>query len=203
MSQLTASVDEAAIRSIIERWAVLRDGGMWAEFAELWCADGQMSATWFEGSATDFIQASRAGYERGVNVTHFLGGAAIEVVGDRAVAQTKMSITQRVELHGVLVDIECTGRFYDLLRREEGRFGWGIRDRRVIYENDRIVAVVPGAPLRLDESLLAQFPEGYRHLGYAQALGGLSVRPGLPGRSGPALEALMAEGRAWLGGAHD
>ena len=198
MSEPRASIEESAIRSIIERWAVLRDGGMWQEFAEVWSADGHMSATWFDGSATDFIQASRAGYERGVNVTHFLGGTAIEIEGDHAVAQSKMSITQRVELHGVLVDVESTGRFYDMLRRDDGR--WAIRDRRVIYENDRIVAVVPGAPLPLDETLLARFPEGYRHLGYAQTLGGLSVRLGLPGRSGPALESLLREGRTWLSG---
>ena len=61
--------EEEAIRSVIERWAVLRDAGLWDDFADVWCPDGRMSATWFEGPATEFIEASRAGYERGLNST--------------------------------------------------------------------------------------------------------------------------------------
>ena len=43
--------------------------------------------------------------------------------------------------------------------------------------------------------------EGYRHLAYAQVMSGFTVKDGLPGSYGAALERLYAEGRAWLAGA--
>ena len=47
--------DKRAIRELIENWAVWRDALMWDRFATVWHADGQMWATWFQGSYTDFI----------------------------------------------------------------------------------------------------------------------------------------------------
>ena len=56
----------------------------------------------------------------------------------------------------------------------------------------------PAVRPELDRAKLAELPEGYRHLGYLQSLIGFKINPDLPGRSGPALEALYARGRAWL-----
>jgi hypothetical protein len=62
-------------------------------------------------------------------------------------------------------------------------------------------SVDPNATLELDAELLAQFPEGYRHLGYLQTQVGYDVkRSGMPGLKGPEVEQLYAEGRAWLDG---
>ena len=190
--------EEAAIRSLIERWVVWRDAGEWERFATVWHPGATMTATWFDGPATAFIERSRAAWQAGVNVSHALGGAAIDVAGDRAVAQTKMTITQRLELHGVEVDIECSGRFHDLVERRQGT--WGFWRRRCIYEQDRIVPVQPGPAVDLDKERLKAFPPGYRHLAYAQSLAGMTVAPDLPGRRGPAVEALVESGRSWLRG---
>jgi hypothetical protein len=54
--------------------------------------------------------------------------------------------------------------------------------------------------LKLDAALLAQFPEGYRHLAYLQTKVGYDVKRDLPGLDGPELEALYAQGKAWLSG---
>jgi hypothetical protein len=110
-----------------------------------------------------------------------------------------MTINQRAAVDGVLVDVACMGRFYDFFEKRDGR--WGIVRRQPIYEKDRLDPVDPGAKLVLDATLLNRFPEGYRHLGYLQTKAGFSVKLGLPGLRGPAVEKLYAEGRAWLGGA--
>ena len=192
-------MDELEIRWLIERWVMWRDGGDWARFATVWHPGARMVATWFDGPATEFIERSRAGWLAGVNVNHFLGGSVVDIAGSRALAETKMSITQRVTLHDVLVDIVCTGRFYDFIEALDGV--WRFAQRQCIYETDRILPVVPGQPLVLDAERLARLPEGYRHLGYAQQLAGLPVNPALPGRQGDALERLQERGRAWLGAA--
>jgi hypothetical protein len=60
--------------------------------------------------------------------------------------------------------------------------------------------VDPGARLELDKSLLAQFPEGYRHLAYLQTKIGYDVKPDMPGLDGPEVEQLYKDGAAWLAG---
>jgi len=196
MSDPTA--DRLAIRDLVENWAVWRDEGDWERFRTVWHPDGRMMATWFQGPAEDFIRVSQEGFARGVRILHFLGGTSIDLAGDRAIAQTKMTISQRALLEDVLCDVVCTGRFYDFLERRDGR--WGIVLRQPIYEKDRLDPVDPSATLTLDPALLASFPEGYRHLGYLQASNAFTVKHGLPGLKGPAVEKLYAEGRAWLAG---
>jgi hypothetical protein len=187
-----------AIREVVERWALWRDAGDWERFAEVWHADGYMTATWFQGGFRDFITVSRQGFEAGVRILHFLGGTAIEVRGDRAIAQTKMTITQRGAVHGVEVDVVCTGRFYDFFECRDER--WAIVRRQPIYERDRMDPVDPAATLSLDAARLSRFPYGYRHLAYLQTELGFAVKAGLPELTGAAVERLAGEGRAWLDG---
>jgi hypothetical protein len=199
--------DKLAIREVIENWALWRDAGDWDRFATVWHDDGWMTATWFQGPAQKFIEVSRAGFERGVSILHFLGGFTCDIAGNRAISQTKMTINQRAKVDGVEVDVVCTGRFYDFLEkrvarpeRPQGVEGWGIVRRQPIYEKDRLDPVDPSATLTVDRALLSQFPDGYRHLGYLQSKNGFTVKGNLPGLRGPAVETLYAEGRAWLAG---
>jgi SnoaL-like domain len=190
--------DRLIIRDLIENWAIWRDALMWERFRTVWHDDGRMMATWFQGTADEFIQVSREGYARGVRILHFLGGMSIDVAGPRAIAQAKMTISQRAPVEGVSCDVVCTGRFYDFLEKRAGR--WGMVLRQPIYEKDRLDVVDPGARLELDQQLLARFPEGYRHLAYLQSKIGYKVKPDMPGLDGPAVEQLYRDGAAWLAG---
>ena len=190
--------DRLAIRDIVENWVVWRDAGDWERFRTVWHDDGRMMATWFQGSCDDFIRVSREGWARGVSILHFLGGCSIDIAGPRAVAQTKMTISQRGDVDGVRCDVVCTGRFYDFFEKRAGR--WGIVLRQPIYEKDRLDPVDPAATLALDRALLQRFPEGYRHLAYLQTKLGYTVKADMPGLKGDAVEALYARGRRWLDG---
>ena len=187
-----------AIREVVENWALWRDAGDWERFRTVWHDDGRMMATWFQGSADEFIRVSREGWNRGVSILHFLGGSSIEVAGDRAIAQTKMTISQRGDVHGVRCDVVCTGRFYDFFERRNER--WGVVLRQPIYEKDRIDPVDPAATLALETELVHSFPEGYRHLAYMQTKIGYAVKRDMPGLKGVEVEALYARGNRWLKG---
>lgn len=191
-------LDRLAIRDLVENWAVWRDAGDWERFETVWHKEGWMSATWFQGPARDFMRVSQEGFARGVRILHFLGGTSIDLAGDRAIAQTKMTISQRALVHDVLCDVVCTGRFYDFLDKRQGK--WGIVRRQPIYEKDRIDPVDPAATLRLDQQALAALPEGYRHLAYMQELIGYKVKRDMPGLIGAEVEKLYREGRDWLAG---
>ena len=190
--------DKLAIREVVENWALWRDAGDWERFATVWHDDGWMTATWFQGPASEFIRVSREGFEKGVSILHFLGGFTCDIDWARAVAQTKMTINQRAAVDGVLVDVVCTGRFYDFFEKRAGR--WGIVRRQPIYEKDRMDPVDPSATLALEAERLARFPEGYRHLAYLQSKIGFAVKDNLPGLRGSAVQTLYKEGRAWLSG---
>jgi hypothetical protein len=190
--------NEAEIRGVVQDWVLWRDSGDWTRFATVWHEQGHMSATWFQGSATEFIEASRAGAEHGLNVLHLLAGTSVDVVGERAIAQSRMSILQRTSVDGVEVDVTCVGRFYDFFSHDD--HGWRIRRRQPIYEKDWLTPVDPGARLTIDPAQLRRYPEGYQYLAYAQVKSGMTVKQGLPGRTGPAVERLYAEGREWLAG---
>ena len=190
--------DELEIRALVEAWAIHRDALDWDRFRAVWHEDGRMMATWWQGPYEDFIRVSVEGFDRGVRILHFLGGSAVDVAGDRAIAQTKMTINQRAEVEGVLCDVVCTGRFYDFFERRDGR--WGLVLRQPIYEKDRLDAVVPGTYPRLDPAVLERFPAGYRHLAYLQHGIGYPVKRDMPGLVGPEVETLYADGAEWLAG---
>jgi hypothetical protein len=196
MNDLT--IDTLMIREVVENWVLWRDAGDWERFATVWHEDGWMTATWFQGPARGFIEASREGFNRGVHILHTLGGWTCDIASSRAISQVKMTIYQRATLDGILVDVTCLGRFYDFFEKRDGR--WAIVRRQPIYEKDRLDPVDPVATVALDAAWLARYPEGYRHLAYLQAKNGFEVKNGLPGLRGAEVERLYAEGKAWLEG---
>ena len=191
-------LDRLTIKQLVDNWAVWRDAGDWDRFRTVWHDDGVMQATWTQGTADEFIAMSKAGWAKGVSILHFLGGNSIDLAGDRAISQTKMTISQRAVVHDVLVDVVCTGRFYDFIERRNGK--WGFLLRQPIYEKDRMDPVDPAARVELDKTLLMSFPEGYRHLAYLQSQIGYKIKMTMPGLKGPEVEALYRRGANWLAG---
>jgi hypothetical protein len=188
--------DTLAIKQVVEDWVVSRDSGDWERFRKVWHKEGVMMATWFQGPYEEFIRVNEEGWKRGVSILHLLGGTSVEIKGKRAIAQTKMTISQRAKVHDVLVDVLCTGRFYDFFEKRKGR--WAIVLRRLFYEKDRMDPVDPSKTVQLDPDVLAQFPEGYCHLAYLQSSLGFKVKTDMPGLKGPEADALYAMGKKWL-----
>ena len=62
--------ERLAIREVVENWALWRDAGDWERFRTVWHSDARMMATWFQGSADRFIEASREGWSKGVSILH-------------------------------------------------------------------------------------------------------------------------------------
>ncbi len=188
-----------AIREVIDDWVVSSDSGDWDKFATVWHDDGWMTATWFQGPATEFTKARRAGFDRGVSIVHFLGGTSVEVDGaarDRAdedddqPARDGRRRARRRGLHGpVLRFLRASATALgDRAAAADLREG-PPRSGRARRRSSRSIA-----------TLLARFPEGYRHLGYLQTKAGFNVKLGLPGVRGPEVARLYAEGAAWLAG---
>jgi len=188
--------DQLAIAALAQNWALARDTGDWEKLRATAHPGATMTATWFDGSFDGFIEACQASWRKGSRSQHFLGGTSADVNGERALAQTRMSILVRSTLDGVEVDAACYGRFFDRVEKREG--AWRIARRSVIYEKDRLDPVDPSATIALDPALLKRFPDGYRHLAYLQTKNGAQVNLNLPTARGEALDKLLREAKAWL-----
>ena len=188
--------DKLAIAEVVQNWALWRDTGDWVRLRTAFHRDGVMTATWFTGSADDFIAHCKRAWEKGSRSGHSMGGCAIRVAGRKAIAQSRLILMSRTSLAATEVDVTCHGRFFDRFIKDGGT--WSILRRNVVYERDRLDPVRPGEPVELDPGLLARFPEGYRHLAYVQTRAGLTVNPDLPTPRSKALERLVSEAEAWL-----
>jgi hypothetical protein len=122
----------------------------------------------------------------------------MDVTGSRAIAQTKMTISQRAPVHDVLCDVLCTGRFYDFFEKRAGR--WALAYRQPIYEKDRMDPVDTSQTVPLDKELLQRLHSGYRHLAYLQSKIGYEIRGVRPELRGLEVEALYSRGTRWLSG---
>ena len=192
------SQDEKIVKQLVENWAIWRDAGLWEKFATVWHDDGVMMATWFQGNYKDFINVTQEGWKKGVSILHFLGGSTVDVNETRAVAQTKMTISQRGLVNGVPCDVVCTGRFFDFFEKRNGI--WGLVLRQPIYEKDRVDPIDPSAVLVIDQEALKDYPEGYKHLAYIQTQIGYQVKMDMPQLKGLEVEALYQKGEDWLNG---
>lgn len=191
-------LDRLAIRQNIDNWMVWRDGRDWDRFATLWHPEGRMHTTWSQTSANEFIARSRKAFEAGLTIVHTVNGVGVDIEGGRAVSRSRMTIVQRAEVHGVLVDVICYALFWDAWERLEG--AWLLRLRQPIYELDHMIPVDAPALPELDRELWSSFPVGYRNLAYLQTLQGLDVARAMPGMRGPARDELEKRGRSWLAG---
>jgi hypothetical protein len=186
--------DKLAITEAVQNWAFARDFGDWDRLRAVFHPDGVMTSTRFTGPAEAFI--ANAGKNKTSRSSHFMGGTSARVNGSKAIAESRMILMSRSTLDGVEVDVTCYGRFYDRFVKLDG--AWRVLKRNAIYERDRLEPVRPGVPLKLDETELARFPEGYRYLAYVQSRGGSTVDLTLPTPRSSALEQLYREGNAWL-----
>ena len=67
-------LDQLTIRQILEDWVITRDARLWDRFRPLWHDDGVMMATWFQGSAEEFIRMNDEGFAKAIE--RFVLGAS-------------------------------------------------------------------------------------------------------------------------------
>jgi hypothetical protein len=194
MSQ--ALLERLEIAELVQSWALYRDAGDWDKLKETVHADGIMTATWFQGSFEAFISAMQDAWRKGSSSQHFQGGTVVEVLGTKAIAQTRMDILVRGKLEDVSVDVNCLGIFYDRVEKRDGQ--WRIAKRNVIYDKDTLTPVHAGDVIQLSSERLMRFPEGYRHLAYLQSFNGGNVNPELPTARSEASVKLKLETQQWL-----
>jgi hypothetical protein len=195
----TQVLEKAKISQVIASWGIWRDSGAWDKLRTTYTPDGTMAVSWFDGPAKDFIDGCVRMFAQEsdrINSQHLIGASAIELHGDRAVAETRITILVRLSVHDIESDVTAIARFHDLFLRTGSL--WQIKRRVAIFDKDSVRPVDPAAVLRLDETQLRRYPAAYRYCGYVLGAKGMQINPDLPAPNSAALQALYARAQTWL-----
>ncbi|KAK7709587.1 hypothetical protein SLS57_008642 [Botryosphaeria dothidea] len=185
------------------------DACEWVNFASIFHPGAYVYTTWSgRVAAARFIEASKAGMDKGAFIMHRCYGITSDITpdGTRAVTKMKCSITQRFTIDGCEVDAECDGRFCFFFEKVDGR--WGARFVRHWYEKDKLIPVNPNEVPRVDKEKLERYPAGYKCLAYCQEeTMGVDVLKDMPGHrreagtvNGEKHNLLYIQTKQWLDG---
>ncbi|NGM23413.1 nuclear transport factor 2 family protein [Roseomonas stagni] len=197
MSTSDSMLDRAAIRELVEAWGFRRDAGEWDALLDTFHPEGDIAVSWFAGPFADFVAASRARAGRSFS-KHVMAGSRVTPRGDRALAETDVTLHGRSVVDGVEVTGTTLMRFLDRVERRAGR--WRLLSRIAIYDHDALAASIPGTPFAVPVEEVAALPAGYRFLAWRLRRAGLTV-PALLPTPGSDLERSRREAdAAWLAG---
>jgi hypothetical protein len=188
--------DKLACAELIQSWGLYRDQKRWTELLATFHPDGEIAVSWFRGPFRDFVEHCK----RGGPSKHLIQPPLVCVAGERALAETSITILVRQAIEGLAVDMTSRGRFLDRLERRQG--AWKILERAAIYEQDRLDPVVPSeAFAKMMQSLAAvKYPEPYRYMAVRLAAAGRPLAEPVHHDGSPATAALYARYKAWIKG---
>jgi SnoaL-like domain len=190
--------DKQEINELVQRWGLARDQGLWDELNAVYHPDARMTVSWFDGPASEFVNASRERTSGGTYNKHYLVGTVVDVRRTRAIAETNVFMVSQAVVHGIEVNAQGYFRFLDQVERRDGV--WRIARRTAVYERDFMAPIDPVASLDLDPTRLASVPKAYRYMGYRFRTSGSKLREGIVIGGSADETALRAEYAAWFGG---
>lgn len=194
--------DRLACMELIQAWALYRDQGRWPELLETFHPEGTIAVTWFAGPFNEFVarsqKAAQVAVATGSSSKHQIGWPIVSLAGDRAIAETNVSILGRQTLNGVQVDNISYGRFLDRLERRAGT--WRILERVAVYEKDRLDPVIPGPAFErlMAESDFSPYPEAYRFLAHRLVSAGRTLASPILCHGSAETQALYGRYQTWL-----
>jgi SnoaL-like domain len=192
--------DKYACAELIQGWGLYRDQGKWKELLATFVPEGKIAVSWFSGSFAEFVDRCRRSFEAGQRSKHQIFPSIVRVNGERALAETNVTILVRQKINGVLADMTSYARFLDRLERRGGR--WGIRERVAVYERDRLDPVEPSETFDqlFKASDLSIYPEAYRYMAARLVAAGRALAPVVYSDGSPQTAEVYRRYETWLGG---
>ena len=187
--------DRQEIADLMTGW-IHRDLGEWDQLRRLFHPDARIRVSWFEGLASDFVEASARMGGSDVRTKHLIMAPAVTFSADgtRAFAETNAVIIGE----NVTVRLGCSahGRFLDRIERRDG--SWRILDRRCVY--DFATFTFPAAPVEIDVAALAKHPREYGALAYLLDASGFPVKRTFPTKGSIQERDTKQSAHDWLDG---
>jgi hypothetical protein len=199
--RLSRLLDRTEIFDLVRRERHFRDTKDWDGLQNSFVPDAPVRTTWFDGTATEFVEASRKKMSRtGAIIStpkHWIMPTILEFNGDRALIESQATIFDRLTFDNVEFDVMQYCRFVSRVVRTGA--GWRLASFEGIYQRDHIRSVNPAEPPPVDWELVKTLRPSYRFLAYTQLRRGYQVNPELLGDDRPdLLDAFYAQEKRWL-----
>lgn len=167
----TALQDRQDIADLMTGW-IHRDLGEWERLRGLFHPDGRIEITWFEGLASDFVDASVRMGDSDFRTKHLITAPVVTFSADarHAVSETNALIVGE----NVRLGLGCNAhnRFIDRLEKREGV--WRILDRKSVYDFGSFT--FPAGLVEIDREAVAGYPREYAALAHLLDLSGFPVQ---------------------------
>lgn len=197
--RLARLADREDILDLVRRERFARDQRHFEVMRDCFHPEARVRSSWYDGSAADYIEASRKWMENAGNSKHWVFPAFVQVEGDRATVESPAMIFNRIPLHGVEVDFHVFCRFFSRVLRRDG--AWRLLSFEVIFERDIMRPVNPADALPIDWDMLATYRPSYKFLTWVQESRGVRVNRDLYGDDRQeSLQTFYAGEGRWLSG---
>jgi SnoaL-like domain len=186
--------DKCACAELIQAWGLYRDQGRWNDLLATFHPGGAIHVSWFRGPFAEFVEKSC----RGGPSKHHILPSIVRVKGERALAETSITILVRQEIDGVLCDMTSRARFLDRLERRQST--WKMLERAAIYEQDRLDPVVPSDAFdrMMQAAAMSDYPAAYRYMAFRIVAAGRSLALPIHYDGAPHTRELYSRYEAWL-----
>ncbi|MDB5776095.1 MAG: hypothetical protein JWP38_2228 [Herbaspirillum sp.] len=183
--------DRLSIADLMTGW-IHRDLAQWDKLRELFHAEGTIEVTWFEGLASEFVDASMRMGASNLRTKHFIAAPVVTFNGNKALVETNAIIV--AENAALNLGCESHNRFYDWVEKRNGT--WKIVKRQSVY--DMGAFTFPGGLVEIDKELLARYPREYGPLAYLLGKSGFPVKRVFATKGSEEEKTLKIDGQAWL-----
>lgn len=184
--------DRQDISDLMTGW-IHRDLGQWDRLRDLFHPGARIEITWFEGAASDFVDASARMTATDLRTKHLITAPSVTFSADgtRAVSETNAVIVAENSALG----LGCNGhnRFID---RIEYRGVWRIVDRKSVY--DFATFTFPTGITEIDAGVLANYPREYGALAYVLDKSGFPVERTFATKGSELERDIKESALAWL-----
>jgi hypothetical protein len=193
---MAGTEDTLAINNLMNGW-IHRDLGHWDELRERFHPDAVIKIAWFEGLASDFIDASaRMSRESNLKSKHVITAPLILFNGARAVVETNvLLVSQNATLRlGALGH----SRFYDRVELRDDT--WRIVHRQSIY--DMAGFTYPAGFVDIDAEVVSRHPLEYAPIAYMLEKSGFPIKSVFATKDSEAERAARTAAETWLAQPH-
>jgi SnoaL-like domain len=185
--------DRQDIADLMTGW-IRRDLGEWDRLRELFHPDGRIEITWFEGPASEFVDASARMGASDLRTKHLITAPVVTFSADGAHAVSETNAVIIGENVRLGLGCEAHNRFIDRLERRDTV--WRILDRTSVYDFSSVT--FPAGVVEIDRAALRKYPREYAALAYLLEVSGFPVQRTFATRGSELERTIKQSAMDWL-----
>ena len=185
---------KADILELINFERFCRDNAQWDEMRKCFAKESFVNISWYQGSGDGFVTASA---KSPTYAPHKIHNSLTWLNGDRAVTIMMATIQNRRTIKGVECELSTDTQLLFSTQKIDGQ--WYIVRFESIYEQDRLIPVLPDSTLSMDSAALEKYRQSYACMSFCMEQSGFGANQELAGRDRPeTVEKIYAKLKKWL-----